>query len=144
MQFVSHLTAEVKLTLSEAQQHHPSSRTRHRAHAIQLSNKSYTLSQLADVFSVRSNTISQWINDWEMLGVVGLFDKPRSGRPTILTADEVERFRQHIDKNPHQPKSAIALMEAETGKTASDDTYKRCLKKILPLETPTHFQQGTT
>ena len=139
MKFVSRLTAEVKLTLSEAQQHHPSSRTRHRAHAIQLSNKSYTLSQLADVFSVRCNTISQWIDDWELLGVVGLFDKPRSGRPAILTADEVERFRGYIDKNPHQPKSAIALLETETGKTASDDTYKRCLKKILPLETTTNF-----
>lgn len=140
MKFVSRLTAEVKLTLSEAQQHHSSSRTRHRAHAIQLSNKSYTLSQLADVFSVHCNTISQWIDDWEIRGVVGLFDKPRSGRPAILTADEVERFRGHIDKNPHQPKSAIALLEAETGKVASDDTYKRCLKKILPLETPAHFQ----
>lgn len=131
MKFVSRLTAEVKLTLREAQNHHFSSRVRQRAHAIQLSNKSYTLSQLAGVFDVRRNTVSQWINDWEALGVVGLFDKPRSGRPALLSDDEIERFRQYIDENPHQPKSALSRLETETGKTASDDTYKRCLKKML-------------
>ena len=128
-----------------AQYHHPSSRVRQRAHAIQLSHKSYTLSQLADVFDVGRNTVSQWIDDWETHGLVGLYDRVKSGRPAILSADEVERFREYIDKNPHQPKSAVARLEAETGKVASYDIYKRSLKKkFLPLETAAALQQRTS
>lgn len=109
---------------------------RQRAHALQLSHKSYSLSQLAEVFEVNRNTISQWIDDWETFGLIGLYDKAKSGRPTIFSATEVEQFRQYIDENPHQPKSAMARLEAETGKVASDDTYKRNLKKFfLSLET---------
>lgn len=130
MKFVSHLSPAVKLTLKEAQHHHPSDRVRQRAHALQLSHKSYSLSQLAEVFEVNRNTISQWIDDWETFGLIGLYDKAKSGRPTIFSAAEVEQFRQYIDENPHQPKSAMARLEAETGKVASDDTYKRNLKKF--------------
>lgn len=129
MKFVSRLTPAVKLTLKEAQQYHPSSRTRQRAHALLLSNKSYPLAQLTDIFDVHRNTVSQWIDDWEAYGLVGLFDQPKSGRPAILDDEDVKCFRQYIDKNPHQPKSAMAKVEAETGKTASYDTYKRALKK---------------
>ncbi len=144
MKFVSHLSPEVKWTLKAAQSHPPSPRVRQRAHAIQLSHKSYTLSQLADVFDVSCHTVSQWIDDWETYGLTGLYDKAKSGRPTILSADEVKRFREYIDENPHQPKSAMARLEAETGKTASYDTDQRSLKKkFLPLETAVYLQQRT-
>ena len=144
MKFVSHLSPAVKLTLKEAQDHHPSGRVRQRAHALQLSHKSYSLSQLAEVFDVHRNTVSQWIDDWETFGLIGLYDNAKSGRPTILSDAEIERFRQYIDENPHQPKRAMARLEAETGKVASYDTYKRCLKKkFLPLETVTTIQQRT-
>ena len=145
MKFVSHLSPAIKLTLKEAYRHHPSNRFRQRAHALLLSDKGYTIAQLTDIFDAYRGTISQWFDDWKRLGLVGLCDKPKSGRPTTLTADEAERFRQYIDKNPHQPKSAIAQLEAETGKTASADTYKRVLKKILlPLETAAQIEQRKT
>ena len=145
MKFVSHLSPAIQLTLKEAHKHHSSNRSRQRAHALLLSHKGYTITQLTDIFDVNRGTISQWLNDWKTLGLVGLCDKPKSGRPTILNADEAERFRQYIDKNPHQPKSAIAQLEAETGKTASNDTYKRILKEIfLSLETASYFQQRKT
>jgi len=132
MKFVSHLSPAVKRTLKEAQDHHPSGRVRQRAHALQLSHKSYSLSQLAEVFDVHRNTVSQWIDDWETFGLIGLYDNAKSGRPTILSDAEIE------------PKRAMARLEAETGKVASYDTYKRCLKKkFLPLEAVATIQQRT-
>ena len=130
MKFVAHLSPAIKLTLQEAQNYHPSGRFRQRAHALLLSHKGYTITQLTDIFDVHRDTVSQWFDDWKQFGLVGLHDKHKSGRPTILTESEAECFREYIDENPHQPKSAIARLEAETGKTASDDTYKRVLKKI--------------
>lgn len=145
MKFVAYLNPAVKLTLQEAHKHHPSARFRQRAHALLLSHKGYTITQLTDIFDVHRDTVSQWLDDWKQFGLVGLHDKPKSGRPTLLTQSEAELFRGYIDENPHQPKSAIARLEEETGKAASDDTYKRVLKKIcLSLETVAPIQQGET
>lgn len=129
MKFVKPLEQDTLLTLQEALHNHLSHRVRTRAHAILLSHKRYSLSQLSDVFDVCRDTISQWIEEWESLGLVGLMDKPRCGRPPIFSEEECEQFKALIDKNPHQPKTAMATFQAETGKCASPDTYKRLLKK---------------
>ncbi|MEZ5535150.1 MAG: helix-turn-helix domain-containing protein [Thiolinea sp.] len=145
MKFVSHLIPAVKKTLEEAHQFHPSNRVRQRAHAVLLSDKSYTLSQLSDIFEVNRATASQWIDDWESDGLVGLQDKPKSGRPRSLTEPEIERFRGYVDENPHQLKQAIVRLEGETGKALSIDTYKRALQKnFVPLEAIEAFQQRET
>ena len=143
MKFVSHLMPAVKETLEEARQFHPSNRARQRAHAILLSEKSYTLSQLADIFEVSLATVSHWIDDWESDGLIGLKDKAKSGRPLSLSQSEVERFRKYVDENPHQLKQAIIRLEDEIGKGLSIDTYKRALQKnFVPLEATEAFQQG--
>lgn len=142
MKFVSHLIPAIKKTLEEARHFHPSGRARQRAHAVLLSDKSYTLSQLSDIFDVNCATVSQWIDDWETDGLVGLCDKAKSGRPPSLTGAEIERFREHADANPHQLKQAIVSLEDEIGKALSIDTYKRALQKnFVPLEASEAFRQ---
>lgn len=143
MKFVSHLIPAVKETLEEARRFHPSNRARQRAHAVLLSDKSYTLSQLSDIFEVKRATVSQWINDWELDGLTGLQDKPKSGRPLSLTQSEVGLFREYVDENPHQLKQAIVRLEDEIGKAFSIDTYKRALQKnFVPLEAIETLQSG--
>ena len=61
--------------------------------------------------------------------MIGLYDCPRSGRPTRFTEDEKATFLSYIDENPHQAKAAAARLLEETGKEASFDTFKRVLKK---------------
>ncbi len=142
MKFVSHLIPTIKKTLEEARHFHLSGRVRQRAHAVLLSDKGYTLSQLSDIFDVNRATVSQWIDDWETDGLVGLRDKTKSGRPLSLTGAEIERFREYVDENPHQLKQAIVRLEDEIGKTLSIDTYKRALQKnFVPLEAPEAFEQ---
>lgn len=141
MKFVSYLPLAVKQTLREAHQFHPSNRARQRAHAVLLSNNSYTLSQLSDIFEVHRDTVSLWIDAWESDGLIGLQDKGKSGRPPSLSQSEIVRFKQYVDENPHQLKRAIVRLEENISKALGIDTYKRALKKnFVPLETFAAFQ----
>ena len=63
--------------------------------------------------------------------MVGLYDKPRPGRPPIYTPEEPRRLRELVDGEPRQLKCAQAQLEAETGKWACTRTLSRALKKTL-------------
>ena len=134
MKSISPLTPEEQQTLEEAHRNHPSHRVRQRAWCLLLSNRGYLVARLRELFEVRHETVSAWFESWEAQGIVGLFDKPHSGRPATFLPGEQEKFIQYVDENPHQVKVAEARIQAETGKTASHDAFVRILKKRLPLE----------
>jgi len=69
---------EALTSLMEKSESH---KIRKRAHAIILSSKMYKIDQLAGIFDVDRDTVSDWINRWENHGLDGLNDAPRSGRP---------------------------------------------------------------
>jgi transposase len=129
MKFIAALTVEEQETLAEAYRNHPSFRVRQRAHAILLNNRRYVVTRLCELFETQHETVSSWLDDWESKGLIGLYDCPRSGRPSRYTEEERARFLAAVDENPHQPKTAAALLQEETGKNASYDTFKRVLKK---------------
>lgn len=131
MKFIAPLSDEEETTLNEAHRNHPAPRVRQRAQAILLNARGHTMTALKGLLAVRLETVSSWLTNWEAKGLVGLFDPPRSGRPPRFTAEEVKQFISYIDKNPHQPKTAAARLQEETGKTASPDTFKRMLKKKI-------------
>ena len=85
--------------------------------------------RLSELFESQHETVSSWLSKWETEGLIGLYDCPRSGRPTRFTTEEQTAFLGYIDENPHQPKAAVARLQEETGKEASPDTFKRVLKK---------------
>jgi transposase len=130
MKFIKPLSEIEKLTLQEAYMNHPQFRVRHRAHALLLNNRGYSIAQLQHVFEVNRDTVSAWLDRWENDGITGLFDGVRSGRPTIFTLEEQDKFRNYVDENPHQLKEAVTKLREEVGKDASLDTYKRFLKKL--------------
>lgn len=81
MKFIENLNSENKAVLFELMRTSKSYKVRKRAHAILLSAKRYKIDQLASIFDVDRDTISDWIKRWEERGVEGLQDAPRSGRP---------------------------------------------------------------
>lgn len=85
--------------------------------------------RLSELFESQHETVSSWLGKWETEGLIGLYDCPRSGRPTRFTSREQAAFLDYIAENPHQPKAAAARLQEETGKEASLDTFKRILKK---------------
>ncbi|MEQ1620422.1 MAG: helix-turn-helix domain-containing protein [Methylococcales bacterium] len=134
MKYITKLTPEEKTTLTEAYQNHPCARVRLRAHALLLNNRGFLVIRIRDLFSVRHQTVSAWLNAWESEGIIGLYDQPRSGRPQILTPEEQERFLAYAKEKPRQTKAAAARVEQETGKQASIDTYNRIIRNQARAE----------
>lgn len=128
MRFIAKLTSEEKCTLYEAYHNHPNFRVRQRAQALLWNDKGYSITEVYKLLDVRRETMSSWFDRWESLGIVGLFDEPRSGRPRIFNDDEQTQFMININETPHQPKTAAAQLIETTGKNASFSTFNRILK----------------
>lgn len=73
---------------------HPTFRCRQRAQAILLSARGFTLIQLWSILDVRRDAISEWITRWEEEGLIGLYDRPRSGCPP-----DIHRSRSSVVEN---------------------------------------------
>ena len=127
--FVQPLNAEQRAALKQIMQAHPSFRTRSRAHAVLLSEKRYSIAQLADIFDVDRDTVSTWLARWEESGTDGLDDDPRPGRPTTLTIEEQETALKLAREEPRAPHQQLGAIERETGKRIGREALKRLLKK---------------
>ena len=130
MKFAEPIPEEVRATLQEMYMKHPTFRCRQRAQAIMLSARGFTINQLRDILEVRRDTISDWLGRWESEGLLGLYDLPRTGRPSIYTDAEVGQLKTLVDDEPRQIKTAQIQLAEMTGKEASTSTLKRLLKKV--------------
>lgn len=129
MKYVATLSNFELETLKEAVAHHSNHRARARAHAIVLSSRHYSITQLADIFDIDRDTLSHWIDLWETKGLVAIFDAARSGRPPILTNEEVQHLAELVQDEPRQLKKAHAQLTLETGKNFSLQCLISALKK---------------
>lgn len=92
MRYVSLTTDQVdQLTL--LYKNSPDHRERQRAQALLLSQRNYSIPQLADLFMVDRDTIGRWMDRWQdqlsqTQPALSLQDQPRSGRTPNLTQDQ--------------------------------------------------------
>jgi transposase len=129
MKYVTALSNPELITLKEAAAHHSNHRVRTRAHAIVLSSRHYSIPQLTNIFDSDRDTISHWIDLWETKGLTAIFDAKRSGRPPILTDEELQRLSELVQDEPRQLKKAHAQLTLETGKKFSLQCLISALKK---------------
>lgn len=125
MKYVSSLSPQQVQVLQDLQHDDTSARVRMRAHSILLSNRKYTINQIAAIYEVYRDTVSGWLDAWEQAGPPGLRDQPRSGRPPQLTPAEQERAIELLKETPRALKTALAKLSQETGKQLSVWTLKR-------------------
>jgi len=85
------LKEEDRILLELLKSRGSSERVRDRCHALLLSDKGYDMNSLSDIFSVRRDTISNWISRWNSEGKEGLLDKDKSGRPKHFTGEEEKK-----------------------------------------------------
>ena len=130
MKFAQPIPEAVRITLTEMYMNHPTFRCRQRAQAILLSVRGFTIEALWSILDVRRDAISGWIDRWEEEGLLGLYDRPRAGRPRIYTEVEVNRLKSLVDEEPRQIKTARIQLADMTQKTASTSTLKRLLKEL--------------
>src|SRR5215813_8565875 len=104
MKYVTPLNdAEIE-TLHQMHAHHPSRRARMRAHSLLLSHQHYAIPQIAGIYQVDARRVSAWMEGWQTWGVVGLYDRPRSGRPTLFNAEEQHKVSVYLDASPKDVK----------------------------------------
>jgi len=85
MRFLS-LTDSEAAQLNRVRKRHQSFRVRDRAHAILLSHKDQKIDDIASIFEVNRDTVSDWFTRWESDGLSGLQDTPGRGRKPKLAA----------------------------------------------------------
>lgn len=105
----------------------------HAAHTITsyllLSHRHYTVNEIADIFEVHRDTVAAWINAWEQDQEAGLCDNERSGAPPKRNQTEQQQAVELLKEQPHQPKTVLARVQKETGKTISSKTLTRIAKR---------------
>src|SRR5215470_20007573 len=98
-----------------------------RAHAILLSERHYSIDQIADIYQVDRDRVSLWLDWWEHYQFDGLDDGPRSGRPPKLTEQEQQQAVELALKDPRSLKQGLPHIAATRGKPISGDTLKTIL-----------------
>ena len=129
MKFVHRLSETEIATLQHMHRYHPSRRARMRAHCLLLSHERYTLKDIAHVYHVDHRRVSVWIDRWHDDGLVGLYDQPRCGRPSIYSDHEQQHVDHYLEMYPQDVKRIIEKMAEETHKRVSAKTMKRYIKK---------------
>lgn len=126
--FVKKLTSEQRQQLTEIMKSSAPQRKRMRAHAILLSERRYSINQIADIYQTDRDRVSQWLDWWEQYQFEGLDDDPRSGRPPTLDPQEKKEAIEIVRQEPRSIKQGLKSIADEIGKVISGDTLKKILR----------------
>ena len=69
-------------------------RTRMRAQAVLRLSQVLTLQETADQFMVHINSVEQWRQRWNRLGLAGMYGGRHTGRPTKCSPAQREAFAE--------------------------------------------------
>ena len=125
--YIKTLTKAEQEELRRIHKSDESSRRRMRAHVILLSFRRYAINQIADIYEVDRDRVSQWLDWWEAARFVGLDDDPRSGRPPKLTVAEQAQAIEETLKEPRLLRQGLHWLSATFRQTVSRETLKRWL-----------------
>lgn len=118
-------------TLREMGIHHGHNRTRMRAQVILRLSQALTLQQTADEFLVHLNSVEQWRQRWNKLGLAGLYEGRHTGRPTKWNAEQRNALAELAEVEGGSAGSLLRKIGQNEGGTAiSESTAKRYLKQL--------------
>ncbi len=91
-----------KQTLLEMYRNHPKSRMRERAHMVLLSSQKRSIKEICSIVYRSENTVTTWLNAYESMGFLGLYDEDIPGRPPRLNQDQQEQIATWLDDSPRK------------------------------------------
>lgn len=112
MRYISTLSDTDRSALEAVYRSGAAHSERQRAQAILLSARGFTIDQLAELFEADRDTIRRWLDRWEALGLPGLKDAPKKGRPRKLDA-AVEAHVRDLLQHPTPDLKAALKKELE-------------------------------
>ena len=123
-----------QITLREGAKYHHKAEFREKCRALLLNQAGVTIKQIATHLDVNHNTVGNWINSWETVGIVGLNRKIGQGRNPILSvtnANHTQQLDKAVETHAQNVKAIQAELVKELNTPMSSDTVKRFLKKII-------------
>src|SRR5215475_7228279 len=96
MKYVAPLRDDEIQTLHDMHRYHPARRARMRAHGLLLSHQGFSIPDIARFYHVDRRSVSTWIDLWQTRGLVGLSDKPGSGRRPLLNDEEQQKVHDYL------------------------------------------------
>jgi transposase len=100
MKYVAPLRDDEIQTLHDMHRYHPARRARMRAHSLLLSHQGFSIPDIARFYHVDRRSVSTWIDRWQTRGLVGLSDKPGSGRRPLLNDEEQQKVHDYLHQYP--------------------------------------------
>lgn len=123
------LSDDERRTLREMGIYHGNTRVRMRAQAIGRLSQGLTLQQTADEFDVHLNSVEQWRQRWERLGLAGLYEGRHTGRRPKWSTQQQDALRAMADAEGGTASALLCHLPLGEGQPAiSRDTAKRYLK----------------
>jgi len=127
--FIKTLSEEETAKLVENHQTNENFRVRNRSHAILLSFEGYPIAEIASICHAHRNAVSRWLERWKEVGLDGLADDNRTGRPRLLSDSEEAQAVEIALANPRFPARQRGEISAALGKEISVWKVKDLLKK---------------
>lgn len=134
MRKIKSLTPEEKKTLEEGYRNNSKPHFRNRCHSILLSFEGYPVSEIAQLYKVRTRTIYTWFNRWKNQGIMGLMTAKGQGikaKLDSLTEQQIIQTKQAIKADPQSLKNVCETLSDLLDFTVTKYMLKRLLKKNL-------------
>lgn len=125
---INPLSAQLLERIYRQSRHH---QVHQRAHCLILASQGVKTEELMKIFQVSYKTIYNWFSRWELVGVVGLYNKPGRGCKPIFNCEQKTKIREWVKQNPRQLKQVRQKIKEEWEIEVSTQTIKRILKKFL-------------
>jgi len=84
-----------------------------RIQAVWLARQGLTCRAVMDVTGAAQRTVFDWIAKYNRGGIDELLDRPRSGRPTFLDAEQMKQLAERIEAGPVE-KDIVSVFNAAT------------------------------
>ena len=130
MQLQRVVTPETRRLLERIYRYSRHHQVRQRAHCLLLHSRDFSISQLMTIFAVGQKTIYNWLHEWEIRSVAGLYNRPGRGRKPTFDAAQKAQIRQWAQQSPRQLKRVVQKVQETWNIQVSTQTIKRVLKSL--------------
>ena len=116
--FISNLEISEIAQLKQEKKHGKSDAFRIRCHAILLSNKGYTASEISEILSISISSVFKWFSAWKKAGFEGIKTKPGQGRKPLLSInnkDHIKAVEKAVKNSNEKGANLLAEVDAELG-----------------------------
>lgn len=104
---------------------------RQRCQMILLKSEKRTSQEVVKILGSCEMTVNNWLKRYEKCGIEGLQTRPGRGRKSILRVEDLEQVKTRVKASRQKISTARAELETSLGKSFSNSTLKRYLKKTV-------------